>query len=61
MTYGVFLSEKAQPDLDTFSSRMTNQIPADCSRLAVDPISDGKRIKKLEVNKGSGTIYRYDP
>ena len=48
MTYQVFLSEKAQRDLDVFSDKITNQILADCARLADHPIPDGKRIKKLQ-------------
>ena len=56
MSYEVFLSEKAQQDLDTFPNRITKQILADCSRLAKDPIPDGKRIKKLQGYKEN--IYR---
>ncbi len=48
MTYQVFLSEKAQRDLDVFSNKIANQILADCARLADNPIPDGKRIKKLQ-------------
>ncbi|MBA5867437.1 MAG: type II toxin-antitoxin system RelE/ParE family toxin [Nitrospira sp. CR1.3] len=48
MTCQVFLSAKAQGDLDGFSDKITNQILADCARLAEDPIPDGKRIKKLQ-------------
>lgn len=48
MTCQVFLSEKAQRDLDAFPHKITHQILADCSRLADDPIPDGKRIKKLQ-------------
>jgi len=48
VTYQVFLSEKAQGDLDQFSDKIAKQIPADCARLANDPIPDGKRIKKLQ-------------
>lgn len=52
----VFLSEKAQRDLDTFSDKITNQILSDCAHLADDPIPDGKRIKKLHgFNK---VLYR---
>ena len=47
MTCQIFLSEKAQRDLDTFSDKIANQILADCARLAHDAIPDGKRIKKL--------------
>lgn len=47
MTCQVFLSEKAQHDLDTFPDKIANQILADCARLADDSIPDGKRIKKL--------------
>ena len=48
MTYQVYLSEKAQRDLDAFSDKIANQILADCARLADAPIPDGKRIKKLQ-------------
>ena len=48
MTCQVFLSEKAQRDLDAFSDKIANQILADCARLADNPIPDGKRIKKLQ-------------
>jgi mRNA-degrading endonuclease RelE of RelBE toxin-antitoxin system len=48
VTYQVFLSEKAQRDLDGFSDKIANQILADCTRLANNPIPDGKRIKKLQ-------------
>lgn len=41
MTCQVFLSEKAQRDLDGFSDKIAHQILAD------DPIPDGKRIKQL--------------
>ena len=44
----VFLSEHAQRDLDSFSTKITKQILADCARLAANPIPDGKRIKKLQ-------------
>jgi len=47
VTYQVFLSEKAQRDLDTVPDKIANQTLADCARLADDPIPDGKRIKKL--------------
>jgi mRNA-degrading endonuclease RelE of RelBE toxin-antitoxin system len=47
VTCQVFLSAKAQRDLDGFPDKITNQILADCARLADDPIPDGKRIKKL--------------
>lgn len=56
MTYQVFLSNKAQQDLDRFSDKITNQILADCARLADDPIPDGKRIKKLQGFKDN--LYR---
>ncbi|MBH0199224.1 MAG: type II toxin-antitoxin system RelE/ParE family toxin [Nitrospira sp.] len=56
MTYQVFLSEKAQHDLDAFSDKIANQILADCARLADNPIPDGKRIKKLQGFKES--LYR---
>lgn len=56
MTYQVFLSNKAQQDLDRFSDKITKQILADCARLADDPIPDGKRIKKLQGFKDN--LYR---
>lgn len=56
MTYQVFLSEKAQRDLDGFSNKVTHQILSDCARLADDPIPDGKRIKKLRGLKE--VLYR---
>lgn len=56
MTYQVFLSNKAQQDLDRFSDKITNQILTDCARLADDPIPDGKRIKKLQGFKDN--LYR---
>jgi len=52
----VFLSEKAQRDLDVFSDKISNQILTDCARLAEDPIPDGKRIKKLQGLKYN--LYR---
>ncbi|NOT24322.1 MAG: type II toxin-antitoxin system RelE/ParE family toxin [Nitrospiraceae bacterium] len=52
----VFLSEKAQHDLDVFSGKIANQILSDCARLAEDPIPDGKRIKKLQGFKEN--LYR---
>lgn len=48
MTFQVFLSEKAQRDLDALSDKITGQILADCARLGNDPVPDGKRIKKLQ-------------
>ena len=48
MTFQVFLSEKAQRDLDSYPDKIANQILADCARLAGNPIPDGKRIKKLQ-------------
>ena len=48
MTFQVFLSAKAQRDLDGFADKIANQILTDCARLADDPIPDGKRIKKLQ-------------
>lgn len=48
MTVQVFLSEKAQRDLDSFPDKIANQILTDCARLAGNPIPDGKRIKKLQ-------------
>ena len=56
MTYQVFLSEKAQRDLDAFPNRITKQILVDCARLASDPVPDGKRIKKLQGYKEN--LYR---
>jgi mRNA-degrading endonuclease RelE of RelBE toxin-antitoxin system len=46
--YQVFLSEKTQRDLDAFPNRITKRLLADCTRLANNPIPDGKRIKKLQ-------------
>lgn len=48
MTCQVFLSAKAQRDLDGLIDKIANQILADFARLAEDPIPDGKRIKKLK-------------
>lgn len=48
MTCQVFLSEKAQRDLNACSDKITKQILADCARLADNPTPDGKRIKKLQ-------------
>jgi mRNA-degrading endonuclease RelE of RelBE toxin-antitoxin system len=56
VTSQIFLSEKAQRDLDHFSDKIANQILADCARLAGDPIPDGKRIKKLQGFKEN--LYR---
>ena len=56
MNYEVFLSEKAQRDLDSFPNRITKQILADCTSLAKNPVPDGKRIKKLQGYKEN--IYR---
>lgn len=56
MTFQVFLSERAQEDLDALPERAADQILADCRRLADDPIPDGKRIKKLKRSKGN--LYR---
>lgn len=56
MTCQVFLSAKAQRDLDGLSDKITNQVLADCARLADDPIPDGKRIKKLQGFRGA--LYR---
>jgi len=56
VTCQVFLSEKAQHDLDALSEKIAHQILADCTRLADDPIPDGKRIKKLQGYKES--LYR---
>ena len=56
MTFEVFLSEKAQRDLDAIPSKQAEQILADCRRLAEDPVPDGKRIKKLQGFKEN--LYR---
>jgi mRNA-degrading endonuclease RelE of RelBE toxin-antitoxin system len=56
VTCEVFLSAKAQRDLDGLADKLTNQILSDCARLADDPIPDGKRIKKLQGFKGN--LYR---
>ena len=56
MTLQVFLSEKAQDDLDEFPKKIAAQIVKDCSHLANDPIPDGKRIKKLQGYKEN--LYR---
>jgi mRNA-degrading endonuclease RelE of RelBE toxin-antitoxin system len=56
VTNEVFLSEKAQCDLDSFPNRIRRQILADCTRLGKDPVPDGKRIKKLQGYKAN--IYR---
>ena len=37
MTFRVFLSEKAQDDLDKLPAKIADQILADCRRLADDP------------------------
>lgn len=56
MTFQVFLSERAQRDLDSFPDKIANQLMTDCARLAGNPIPDGKRIKKLQGFKE--TLYR---
>lgn len=56
MTFQVFLSEKAQRDLDSFPDKIANQILTDCARLADNPVPDGKRIKKLQGFKDQ--LYR---
>lgn len=56
MTLQVFLSEKAQDDLDELPAKIAAQIAADCSRLASNPVPDGKRIKKLQGYKEN--LYR---
>ncbi|MCG3776952.1 MAG: hypothetical protein JW395_3826 [Nitrospira sp.] len=56
MTCQVFLSEKAQRDLDTFPDKIANQILADCARLANNATPDGKRIKQLQGFKNM--LYR---
>jgi mRNA-degrading endonuclease RelE of RelBE toxin-antitoxin system len=48
VTFRVFLSEKAQHDLEALPEKIADQIVADCKRLADNPIPDGKRIKKLQ-------------
>lgn len=47
MTCQVFLSEKAQRDLDAFSNKIANQILADCARLADNPISGRKTDQEV--------------
>jgi len=54
VTFEVFLSEKAQCDLDVLSNKIVGQILADCACL--DPVPDGKRIKKLQGFKEN--LYR---
>jgi mRNA-degrading endonuclease RelE of RelBE toxin-antitoxin system len=56
VTFQVFLSEKAQRDLDALSGKIAGQILADCARLGNDPVPDGKRIKKLQGFKEA--LYR---
>jgi mRNA-degrading endonuclease RelE of RelBE toxin-antitoxin system len=56
VTCQVFLSAKAQQDLDAFPDKIARQILANCARLAGDPIPDGKHIKKLQGFKES--LYR---
>jgi mRNA-degrading endonuclease RelE of RelBE toxin-antitoxin system len=56
VTFQVFLSEKAQRDLDAIPTKQADQILADCRRLADDPIPDGKRVKKLQGFKDA--LYR---
>lgn len=56
MTFQVFLSEKAQRDLDAIPDKIARQILADCARLGNDPVPDGKRIKKLQGFKEA--LYR---
>ncbi|MDC8450864.1 MAG: type II toxin-antitoxin system RelE/ParE family toxin [Nitrospira sp.] len=56
MIYQVFLSEKAQRDLDGLPDKIAHQLLADCTRLADDFIPDGKRIKKLQGCKEN--LYR---
>lgn len=56
MTLQVFLSEKSQDDLDELPAKIAAQIAADCSRLASNPVPDGKRIKKLQGYKEN--LYR---
>ena len=61
MTFQVFLSEKAQRDLDVLSDKIVGQILADCTRLGNDPVPDGKRIKKLQGFKESLYRLRAEP
>lgn len=56
MTFQVFLSKKAQDDLDELPAKIADQILADYRRLADDPVPDGKRIKKLQGYKEN--LYR---
>ena len=56
MTYQVFLSEKAQEDLEVIPLKQAEQILADWRRLAGDLIPDGQRIKKLRGFKDP--LYR---
>ena len=56
MAFQVFLAEKAQADLNALPKKIADQILSDCTRLAQDPIPDGKRIKKLQGYKEN--LYR---
>ena len=56
MIVELYLSEHARRDLDALSDKLTNQILADCARLADHFIPDGKRIKKLQGFKDN--LYR---
>ena len=56
MPFQVFLSAKAQNDLDALASKIADQILAGCRRLADDPFPDGKRVKKLRGFKED--LYR---
>jgi hypothetical protein len=45
VTFRVFLSEKAQQDLDSLPAKIEDQILADCKRLADDPLPVRKRCQ----------------
>jgi hypothetical protein len=52
VTCQVFLSAKAQQDLDAFPDKIAHQILADCARLARDPIPDGKANQEITGVQG---------
>ena len=57
MSYEVFISEKAQRDLDTFPNRITKQILADCRRLNTDPIPvEGLKADDLPIPPPSSRV-----
>lgn len=56
MTFQIFLTEKAQTDLEALPTKIANQILSDCASLEKNPIPDGKRIKKLQGYKEN--LYR---